>query len=66
MVAEDMESIEDEPQILNKVWNHPNMTRGHLEGVQQCEETTGMEKMLKSCMPPNCRCVKNKWVIKIK
>ena len=24
------------------------------------------QKVLKSCMPPNCRCIKNKWVFKIK
>ena len=58
-------SSEDEPQAFNKAQNHPDpesggkMTSGHLNGVQQNEETEGTEEHAYSLMFLSCRCMKN-------
>ena len=61
----------DELQNFNKAWNHPNK-ESHREWQEAiCKEITDIkkqqiwQKMLKSLMPPNLRCVKNKWFFKI-
>ena len=69
MVSKDTNSTEGDLQIFNETWNHPN-----LESQRKWQEAIWKEfgvmknskKMHKSLIPPNCKCVKNKWVFKIK
>ena len=68
MIAKSTLSIEDEPQTYNEAWNHPNpkVQRKWQEAIWKEFKDMIWRKMLKSLMPPNCSCVKNKWVFKIK
>ena len=61
----------DEPQMFNKACNHPNEESWKWQEAI-CKEFIDMsrqqvwQKTLKSLISPTCRCIKNKWVFKIK
>ena len=72
MVAKNTEPAKDELQTFNKARNHPNaVSWGKCQGAiwKELGDTKKQHvwrKLHKSLMPPFHRCVKNKWVFKIK
>ena len=72
LVIIDTKPVSEEPKTFTKAWNHPNAKSQAkwLEAIKK--EFADMNKQQvwcktsKSLMPPNHRCMKNKWVLKIK
>ena len=71
-MTNDTKSLPEEPQTFNKAWDHPseNSCKKWWEAISK--EFLNMNKQQvwcmthKSLMTLNGRCVKNKWVFKIK
>ena len=72
MVSNDTRPTLKYLQMFNKAWNLPNEDSCKKWQGTIHKETADMnkqqvwQKMLKRLMPPNCRCIKDKWVFKIK
>ena len=72
MVTTDTKPVPEELKTFTKAWNHPNASScmKWQEAIKQefddMNEQQVWHKTSKSLMPPNCRCLKNKWVFKIK
>ena len=72
MVTSDTKPVLEEPMTFAKAWNHPN-AHSHTKWQEAIKkEFADMNKQQvwhktsKNLIPPNQRCVKNKWVFKIK
>ena len=72
MVTTDTKPVTEEPKTFVKAWNHPN-ANSHAKWREVIKKEFAdmikqqvWHKTSKSLMPPNQRCVKNKWVFKIK
>ena len=72
MITTESVSVPGEPTSFNEAWNHPDITHREKWWEAICKEFADMNKQqvwrktTKSVMPANQRCVKNKWVFKIK
>ena len=71
MVTNDTKPAPGELQTFNETWNHPN-NDSHKKWQEVIhKEFTDMSKQqvwcmtCKSLVPPNHRCIKNKWIFKI-
>ena len=71
-VFTDTKPVLEEPKTFAEAWNHPNANSCTKWQEAIKKEFTDMNKQQgrfktsKSPMPPNWRCVKSKWVFKIK
>ena len=72
MVTSDTKPVPEELTTFAKAWNHPNVNF-HAKWQEVIKkEFADMNKQeiwhktIKNLMPPNQRCLKNKWVFKIK
>ena len=71
-VSNDIKPKLDEPQMFSIAWNDPNKESHKKWQKTICKKFMKMnkqqvwQKMLKSLMSPNCRCIKNKVVFEIK
>ena len=72
MVTTNTMSVPEEHTSFNEAWNHPNTTSQEKWQEVICKEFVDMNKQQvwhktsKTLLLPNRRCVKNKWVFKIK
>ena len=71
MVAKNTKPMEDEPQTFNEAQNlipsHEENGKWTFEKWFGCMGNQQVwRKMLRSLLPPNCGCMKNKWLFKIK
>ena len=72
MVTTDTKPLPEEPKTFTKAWNYPNATSQVKWQDMIRKEFTDRNKQQvwckasKSLMPPNKRCVMNKWIFKIK
>ena len=72
MVSNNTKSTLEEPQTFNEAWTHPMEDSCNKWQEAICKEFAGINKQqvwwmtCKSLMPPNCKCIKNKLVCKIK
>ena len=72
MITTESVSVPEEPTSFNEAWNHADVTCREKWREAIRKEFTDMnkqqvwQKTTKSLMPANRRCVKNKWVFKIK
>ena len=72
MAATDTIPVTEESMTFDEAWNHPNANSCAKWQEAIHKEFTNMNKQQvwhktsKTLMPPNQRCVKNKWVFKIK
>ena len=68
MVTNDTKPIPEEPKTFNKAWDHPNENscKKWWEAIHKELADKNKQQVWcmthKSLMPPNCRCIKNKWV----
>ena len=72
MVNTNTEFVPEEPKTFTESWNHPNLNfhaKWH-EAIKKefanMNKQQVWHKIKKSLVPPNQRCIKNKWVLKIK
>ena len=72
MVTSDTKLVPEEPETFNKAWDNPNATSHMKLWKVFCKVFADTNKQQiwcmtsKSLVPPYCRCMKNKWVFKIK
>ena len=72
MVTSDTKPVPEEPMTFNEAWDHPNTNSCVKQWEVIYKEFANINKQQvwrmtsKSFMPPNCRCMKNERVFKIK